>query len=38
MEGSANWTANPRTEQNIITNSRDVYEFHKSWLEEMFAE
>ena len=36
-EGSANWTANPRTEQNIIVNDRQLFEFHRGWLEEMFA-
>ena len=35
VEGSANWTANPRTEQNIIMNERAVYDFHRTWLEEM---
>jgi hypothetical protein len=37
VEGSANWTANPRTEQNILLNDRAVWEFHAAWLEEMFA-
>ena len=37
VEGSANWTANPRTEQNIVLNDRAVWEFHRDWLEEMFA-
>lgn len=36
VEGSANWTANPRTEQNILLNDRATYEFHRGWLEEMF--
>ncbi|HEY3319595.1 MAG TPA: hypothetical protein VGP72_03860 [Planctomycetota bacterium] len=36
VEGSANWTANPRTEQNILLNDRTVYDFHRQWLEEMF--
>lgn len=38
VEGSANWTANPRTEQNIIVNSRELFEFHKGWIEEMFSQ
>ncbi|HEY3320864.1 MAG TPA: hypothetical protein VGP72_10405 [Planctomycetota bacterium] len=38
VEGSANWTANPRTEQNIVLNDRQTYEFHKGWLEEMFTD
>ena len=36
-EGSANWTANPRTENNSISNSPDLYRFHAAWIEEMFA-
>jgi hypothetical protein len=38
VEGSANWTANPRTEQNILLNDRAAWEFHAGWLEEMFAQ
>jgi hypothetical protein len=37
VERSANWTANPRTEQNIVLNDRAVFEFHRAWLEEMFS-
>jgi hypothetical protein len=37
VEGSANWTANPRTEQNILLNDRAAWEFHRDWLEEMFS-
>lgn len=36
LEGSANFTANPRLEQNILTNDRGLYEFHQSWMEGMF--
>ena len=35
LEGSANFTANPRLEQTTIHNSRELYEFHKAWFEEM---
>jgi len=35
-EGSANFTANPRVEQNLICNSKDLYNFHKEWIEELF--
>jgi len=35
MEGSANFTGNPRIEQNMITNSKELYEFHKGWMEEV---
>lgn len=38
LEGSANWTANPRVEQNIILNNKQVYEFHKKWIGELFNE
>ncbi len=36
IEGSANFTANPRLEQNVVTHSKELWEFHKSWMEEMF--
>jgi hypothetical protein len=36
VEGSANFTANPRTEQNILINSKEIYDFHKAWIDEMF--
>lgn len=35
LEGSANYTANPRIEQNIILNSEAVYRFHQGWLDEV---
>ena len=35
IEGSANFTANPRLENTVITNSRDVWEFHRTWMEQM---
>lgn len=34
IEGSANWTANPRIEQNVVSNDRELYEFHRNWMEE----
>lgn len=37
MEGSANFTANPRLEQNTITNDRDLFDFHKQWMEDLLA-
>lgn len=37
LEGSANYTANPRIEQNIIANDRALYEFHRGWLEECLS-
>lgn len=35
LEGSANYTANPRIEQNILANDRELYEFHRDWMEEV---
>lgn len=35
IEGSANFTANPRIEQYVITNSRELYEFHREWMLEI---
>ena len=37
MEGSANFTANPRLENFIIANDKELYEFHQGWMEEMLA-
>ncbi|MBQ6827956.1 MAG: hypothetical protein IJO46_08065 [Thermoguttaceae bacterium] len=37
IEGSANLTANPRLEQYVVSNDRDLWEFHRAWFEEMFA-
>ena len=34
IEGSANLTGNPRLEQYVVTNDRDLYEFHRGWMEE----
>jgi len=33
VEGSANWTANPRIEQYTIANDRELYRFHAGWME-----
>lgn len=37
IEGSANFTANPRLEQTVISNERSLWEFHRAWFEEMLA-
>jgi len=37
VEGSANYTANPRLENFTVTNDRQVYELHQAWMEEMLA-
>ena len=34
FEGSANFTANPRIENNTLTNSQELHTFHRSWIEE----
>ena len=31
--GSPNLTTNPRMEASVLTESREVWEFHKSWIE-----
>lgn len=35
FEGSANWTANPRLEQNVLVNDRELYDFHRAWMEDV---
>jgi len=37
MEGSANFTANHRIEQNSIFNSRSVFDFHRAWMDEILS-
>jgi hypothetical protein len=37
IEGSANFTSNPRLEQYTITNDRGLYAFHRGWMEEMLV-
>lgn len=37
MEGSANFTANPRLEQTVLSNDRKLYDFHKRWMEDMLS-
>ena len=38
IEGSANFTANPRTEQNVLTNDLSLHEFHRSWMEKLLEQ
>ena len=33
VEGSANLTSNPRLEQYVISNDRELLEFHVEWIE-----
>lgn len=35
IEGSANFTANPRIEQFSITNNKGLFFFHKKWQDEL---
>ena len=37
IEGSANLTANPRAEQFIINNNKELYEFHREWMENLYG-
>jgi len=37
VEGSGNLTANPQHENETIINSREVWEFHRTWFEEMLV-
>jgi hypothetical protein len=37
LEGSANFTANPRIEQNILAKSAALYAHHRGWIEDVFA-
>jgi len=34
VEGSANFTANPRIEQYVITHDEQLLRFHASWIDE----
>lgn len=33
--GSANFTSNPRIEQFTIYNSKELFDFHKEWMDEI---
>ena len=35
IEGSANFTANPRIEQFVLTNSKELFDFHRAWMETL---
>jgi len=38
IEGSANFTSNPRLEQYVFTNNKKLFEFHKQWMEKFLNE
>ena len=35
IEGSANFTANPRIEQYVISNHEGLFHFHKEWMDRL---
>lgn len=35
--GSANFTSNPRAEQTVILNDKEVYLFYRQWFEDAFS-
>lgn len=37
IEGSANFTSNPRLEQYTMTNDESLFNFHRAWMEEMLS-
>ncbi len=37
IEGSANFTANPRIEQFVLTNSKELFNFHKEWMNQILT-
>jgi hypothetical protein len=37
IEGSANFTANPRIEQFILSNHVGLFHFHRSWMDKILT-
>ena len=37
IEGSANFTSNPRKEQFVFSNDKGLFDFHADWFEEAFS-
>lgn len=35
VTGSGNWTRNPRIENYMITNDKDIFDFNKEWMSEL---
>ena len=35
VSGSGNWSDNPRIENYIISNSKERFDFHKSWMQQL---
>lgn len=38
VEGSANWCSNVRAEQSVINNDRELFEFHRAWMDKYLNE
>lgn len=36
FQGSANFTANPRIEQMVLSNSHELFSFHQKWMDSIF--
>ena len=36
FEGSANFTANPRIEQFVVSNDQSLFNFHREWMDEIY--
>ena len=37
IEGSANFTANPRLENYTLSSDETLYNFHREWMEHMLG-
>jgi hypothetical protein len=37
FQGSANFTANPRAEQMVFSNSGELFHFHKQWMDSLLG-
>lgn len=37
IEGSASFTTNPRLEQHVISNDKELWLFHQNWMNELFS-
>lgn len=37
IEGSASFTTNPRIEQHCITNDKELWAWHRSWMDELLS-
>lgn len=37
FQGSANFTANPRIEQMVLSNSHELFSFHQKWMDSLIG-